>query len=179
MITRKMKGMKRYNYWERLQVMKMISTERRTERYKIIYMWKVINGKVPDLGFSFQSLEESRSGLTVKVPPKSGTKDLVQTLKDQFFTVHGPRLFNSMPACIRARGDSMELFKVKLDVFLMTVPDKPVLAGYNTPNTNTAGRQSNSIIDWVRTNPRLLEWEWEWEWNLDTPRDMLHTLRED
>ena len=63
MITRKMKGMRQYNYWERLQVMKMISTERRTERYKIIYMWKVINGKVPDLGFSFQSLEESRSGL--------------------------------------------------------------------------------------------------------------------
>ena len=33
------------DYWERLKQLKLMSLQRRRERYQIIYMWKLINGK--------------------------------------------------------------------------------------------------------------------------------------
>ena len=158
LLTRKMRGLKSLNYWERLERLKMISTERRTERYKILYMWKIVNGLVPDLGIQIATEEDSRLGLTIKIPAKSGSRDLVQTMKDQYFTTHGPRLLNSLPKCIRVRGTTMEAFKCLVDSFLMTVPDRPVLAGYQTNNPGVNGWNSNSIVDWIRNNPSLQDW---------------------
>ena len=37
-------------YWKRLQIVKMNSEERRLERYRIIYTWKVLEGLVPNCG---------------------------------------------------------------------------------------------------------------------------------
>ena len=158
MLTRRMKGLKNLNYWERLRRLKMISTERRTERYKIFYTWKMLNGTVPNIGIQTATVESSRTGFSVKVPPRSGSKDIVKTLKDQFFTIHGPRLYNSLPRCLRERGGSLESFKCSLDQFLMTVPDCPVLAGYQPNNPGLNGWSSNSIMDWVRNNQTLLDW---------------------
>ena len=158
LLTRRMTGMKKLNYWQRLSTLKMLSTERRTERYKILYLWKSLLGMVPDIGIRIATQEESRLGLTVRVPEKSGSRELVQTLKDQFFTTHGPRLFNSLPKSIRVWGSSLEMFKVKLDMFLMVIPDQPVLAGYQSYNPARNGRNSNSIVDWVRNNPALQLW---------------------
>ena len=158
LLTRRMRGLSHLNYWDRLTRLKMISTERRTERYKIIYMWKIINGLVPDIGVQISSVESSRTGLTVRVPPKSGSKEIVQTLKDQYFTTHGPRLFNSLPKSLRERGSTLDSFKERLDQFLMSVPDRPVLAGYQPNNPGLNGWSSNSIMDWVRNYPSLLDW---------------------
>ena len=153
-----MSGLQGLNYWERLAQLKMLSCERRSERYKIIYTWKILNGVVPDIGLQLATTEESRLGLTVRVPAKSGSRELVQTLKDQFFSAHGPRLFNSIPKELRARGMSFDMFKARLDLWLMTVPDKPVLAGYISYNPAKSGWNSNSIIDWIRNNPGLQDW---------------------
>ena len=38
------------NYWMRLQSLKMNSQERRMERYRIIYIWKILESLVPNCG---------------------------------------------------------------------------------------------------------------------------------
>ena len=46
--TSKIAGMKELSYWERLKRLKLLSLQRRRERFAIFYMWKIINGKVPN-----------------------------------------------------------------------------------------------------------------------------------
>ena len=48
--TRMASGMKYLSYWERLEKFRVFSNERRTERYKVTYIWKSLNGLVPSLG---------------------------------------------------------------------------------------------------------------------------------
>ena len=155
MVTRKMKGLRGMNYWERLEQMKMLSSERRSERYKLLYLWKTLYGDAPSLGIEINTPAGSRLGLTLKIPQRSGTKELVQTMKDRFFTGFAPKLFNCLPVEVR-ESESFGSFKAGLDVFLMGVPDKPVLAGYHTPNWAKNGRQSNSILDWTRNYPDIV-----------------------
>ena len=40
--TSKVPSIKHLNYWNRLKYMKINSQQRRLERYKIIYMWNII-----------------------------------------------------------------------------------------------------------------------------------------
>ena len=155
MLTRRMKGLRGLNYWERLSQMKMLSSERRSERYKLLYLWKTLNGMAPSLGIEVNTVAGSRLGLTLKVPRRSGSKELVQTMKDRFFTGFAPRLFNCLPVQVR-ECDTFPSFKAGVDLFLMEVPDKPVLAGYFTPNWAKNGWQSNSIIDWTRNYTEIV-----------------------
>ena len=55
------------NYWEQLQHMKMLSLQRRLERYRIIYTWKTLEGLVPNCGVSV-SHESGRNGRKCQVP---------------------------------------------------------------------------------------------------------------
>ena len=48
--SRKAKGMKDKNYWERLESFILSSIQRRIERYRIIYSRKIIHGMVPNCG---------------------------------------------------------------------------------------------------------------------------------
>ena len=45
--TKRGKGIYELNYWEHLEVFRLLSIERRTERYKILYIWKSVNNLVP------------------------------------------------------------------------------------------------------------------------------------
>ena len=45
-------GMEDLNYWQRLTKMNL---QRRHERYKVIYLWKIINGLVPQCNVSWTS----------------------------------------------------------------------------------------------------------------------------
>ena len=51
-------------------------------------------------------------------------------MKDQSFTVVGPRLFNVLPIELRKFDGSLDVFKSRLDKFLWRVDDKPPLPGY-------------------------------------------------
>ena len=58
----------------------------------------------------------------------------------------GPMLFNCLPQHIRDLTNcDTDKFKAKLDAFLSTVPDQPLIPGY------TAYRQcdTNSLLDWL------------------------------
>ncbi|XP_076053580.1 uncharacterized protein LOC143032597 [Oratosquilla oratoria] len=45
---RHIKGMKDLNYWDRLGALGLYSQQRRRERYRAIYTWKILKSLVPD-----------------------------------------------------------------------------------------------------------------------------------
>ena len=121
--SKKIPSIRHLNYWERLKIMKMYSQQRRLERYRIIYSWKILEGQAPNCGL--EVLQTERRGRELKIPPLKG-KTSVRSLREQSFQVNGPRLFNSIPKEVRNMTKvSVEEFKVKLDKFLEKIPDQP------------------------------------------------------
>ena len=139
------------DYWLKLSKLKMLSQERRMERYRIIYVWKCLEGLTPECGL--EVAEEGRLGRRCRVPALlPGGRAAIQTLREQGFHINGPRLFNVLPKRIRNIRRSQEEFKEALDVFLMTVPDEPRMGGLvPTALDQTTGRQSNSLLAWATT----------------------------
>ena len=140
------------DYWTKLSKLKILSQERRMERYRIISVWKCLEGLTPDCGL--KAMEDNpRLGRRCRVPAlQPGGRAAVQTLREQGFTINGPRLFNILPRRIREVRRSQEDFKEALDVFLMSVPDQPRMAGLvPTATDQTTGRQSNSLLAWATT----------------------------
>ena len=133
-----------HNYWERLQYFDLYSLERRRERYHCIYVWKIINGHVPNFTspLEISTYVHIRLGLLCKIPPLKNKADTrVKSIKENSFSVKGPRLFNSMPASLRSFDGSLETFKTKLDTWLRVIPDRPALPHYHQQATG------NSILD--------------------------------
>ena len=79
--TRRVRGLTDLPYWERLDRMNLLSTERRQERYRIIYTWKALKGLVPPCGISLAPATNTRSGLMALVPSLSGSRAAVQSLR--------------------------------------------------------------------------------------------------
>lgn len=48
-------GTQDMSYWERLSFLKMSSIQRRFERYRVLYTWKILQEKVPNCGISWHS----------------------------------------------------------------------------------------------------------------------------
>ena len=136
-------------YWERLARGGFLSNERRMDRYRILYCWKVVSGLVPN--FTVDSSRESRRGLTMAVPPITGTREAIKTLKERSLLVEGPRLFNSLPKDLRNLDCELDTFKAHLDAYLETLPDQPASANCQPRATDSGGRPSNSVRDWGRT----------------------------
>ena len=59
-------GLEPFNHWERLKMIKLSSIERRHERYKITYIWKVVNGLCPNFGLDWEY--QCNNGLMIKIP---------------------------------------------------------------------------------------------------------------
>ena len=130
----------------------MKSQERRMERYRVIYTWKIIEGLVPNCGINYHM--NARNGRICDVPNiKTSASQRIQTLKEKSFTVNGPQLFNSLPTNIRNMTNcTVEDFKIKLDMFLSYVPDQPKTESLTPEAINQyTMKQSNSIIDQIRT----------------------------
>ena len=144
---RKIKGTKSLNYWEQLKKLKVSSLERRRERYQIIYIWKMLEGIVPNFEDSSKvlALENERRGRTcyTRVLRRSS----VQLQRCSSLSVHGLKLFNCMPKKIRnMKNCSVEKFKSILDSFLSLIPDEPQILGY----TAIRRADSNSILHMVK-----------------------------
>ena len=69
-----------------------------------MYVWKVINGLAPNIGSEGHELktagEQSRLGRWCVVPHLA-QRSQVTTVRDQTFSVMGPRLFNVLPMSLR------------------------------------------------------------------------------
>ena len=138
--TNRIAGLQGTHYWDRLKTLKLMSLQRRRERYIILQMWKLLHCTTPnDIGVKFQ--EKNRHGLKAIVPKLVKTSlQHNQSLYDASFAVLGPRLWNTIPAHLTRVADS-EQFKIQLTNYLFTIPDTPPVAGYTCQN-------SNSLLDW-------------------------------
>ena len=143
---------KGHDYWERLRTLRLYSLERRRERYRIIYVWKMLESIAPNLSSDsnqIKSYTSLRHGRRCVVPPISNAvSSRIRTLREGSFAVHGSRLFNVLPQYLR-NMTNVELpeFKKKLDEFLATVPDEPQSPGY----TEIRRAESNSLLHMVQT----------------------------
>ena len=136
--TRKIHSANRGNYWDRLNSLKLYSLQRRRERYRILYVWKILQNIVPNIGESgIRSRTSTRHGRFCVVPrPNTSASAQTQQLKEGSFCVNGAKLFNSLPKTLRNLKDvDLSFFKRKLDQsFLSTVANEALCPGY------TAGR---------------------------------------
>ena len=95
------------------------------ERYRVLYVWKILEGVVPNCGVEICQ-ENERLGRKCKVPKLARNgKRAIQTLREQGFQVNGARLFNSLPKELRNMKGNQEDFKEELDKFLCTIPHQP------------------------------------------------------
>ena len=138
--------MKEYDYCERLELLKITSAERRRERYIIIYMFKILKQIVPNPGISWT--ENERTGIKAKLPVRNNkAPTYVKNLRESYFTMTGPKLFNSMPIEVRnfeSEGQNKVLaFKNNLDKYLSLIPDQPHIQGVRR------AAASNSITDQI------------------------------
>ena len=63
--TAQVAGLEDHDYWERLKALRMYSQERRRERYRIIFIWKVLQGSVQ--GYNIQCMQSPSRGRLVEV----------------------------------------------------------------------------------------------------------------
>ena len=126
----------------------MTSTERRADRYRIHYVWKIIQGLVPNSGLSWGL--SGRRGLLLTIPPISGSRMAVRTLRERSFFAVAPRLYNALPAQLRGFSGSLASFKSQLDCLLLSVPDLPVSDLRPSFATDRAGLPTNSLAHWLR-----------------------------
>ena len=140
--TRKIKYDTKRDYWERLQYYHLFSLQRRRERYRILYTWKILEGIVPNLAGKSEvmSKQSLRFGRVCEIPPvPTSTKNKLQRLREGSFCVNGPKLFNTLPSDLRnLTGVDLTDFKKELDKFLLTIADEPLTCGY------TARRRTDS-----------------------------------
>ena len=134
--TRKIQGCQDMTYWERLSHLKLMSLQRRRERYIIITMWKILNGKHPN-NMNIQFQHPKRNGITARLPKLTRScSGKHQTMYDSSFAVQGPKLWNLLPAGITQITD-LEAFKICLyDEFLSKKSDRPPVRGYPCANSN-------------------------------------------
>ena len=147
--TKRIPEVRSMNYWQRLVHLRMYSQQRRLERYRIMYTWKILEQLVPNCGL--ETATSDRRGRQVLIPKLKGSP-AIRSLREQSFQVNGPKLFNCLPPSIRnLSGITIDEFKIKLDQFLSKIPDEPNVEGL-TPSACDlySAAPSNSIIDQSR-----------------------------
>ena len=96
--SQKIPELQHLDYWAGLKALHMYSQQRRMERYRIIYAWKILEGLAPNCGLEFQSSE--RRGRELIVPQLNG-RTAIKSLRSQSFQVNSPQLFNALPKSVR------------------------------------------------------------------------------
>ena len=140
--TRKVSKIFNLSYWERLKVMNLQSIQRRFDRYKLIYTWKVINGTVPNCGLNWA--ESPHNGRMIIIPEEG---DYLNSIRRQSFSFTAGQTFNYLPRYMRDDNlSSLEVWKASLTKLLEKVPDCPKTTSlkpiFTSPYTN---KQSNSL----------------------------------
>ena len=138
-------------YYQQLRYLKLYSLQRRRERFMIIYVWRIVEGQVPNVGSRQKGIRYTnhiRRGRTCIVGRLNKRAPCyVRHLKDASVTIHGTRLFNLLPADIRnLSGCNVDRFKNRLDRYLERVPDEPQIHDY----TAQRRAESNSLIDMAK-----------------------------
>ena len=126
--TKRIHSVSHLGYWERLKELRLLSLERRRERYTVLYVWKILEGLVPNFGID--SCSSPRTGRRCIVPKIPSSSSRMRTQYCNSLGFRGPQLFNALPQRIRdLRGVDISVFKASLDNFLTAVPDEPTPRG--------------------------------------------------
>ena len=147
--TRKIKGTEEMNYGQRLNFLKMYSIQRRHERYKIIYLYKIKEKLVPNISSTngLQFYISRRHGCMCRIPPYPLHHNKAVVARNASFALTAANLWNVLPKSIRnISGLSIDAFKRRLDNALMLYPDEP-RSSSNGKFTDIHGRASNSLYD--------------------------------
>ena len=139
-------GMQGLDYWERLSALHLYSQERRRERYRIIFMWKVAQGLVQGYSSTFYT-SQRRGRLAHLYPLRHQSPTAVKRAREASLKVNGAKLFNLIPKNLRDITGSQDHFKSCLDDWLKTIPDQPTIPGRQRPGA------SNSLLDQVPLVP--------------------------
>ena len=153
--SKKVNGLCNQNYWERLKSLQLLSSQRRNERYKLLYVWKSLYNLVLSLGLIIKN--ESRFGPKIHIPKITSKVARVISLKEKLIHISGARIFNSMQHVIREYSGKFEGFKSLVDQYLSEVPDCPIMDGYISHNMDSNSRMSNSLEVW---NDNLNSYNW-------------------
>ena len=125
--TRFISGMKGLSYPERPTALKLYSLQSRRERYISIYVWKILEGLVPNLFDHICTKTSDRRGRTCIMSHINVRR--LGTLEYNSFRWRAIRLFNQLPLFVRnTTVCSIHRFKKQLDSYLSTVPDSPLSA---------------------------------------------------
>jgi hypothetical protein len=117
-------------YHERLKCLRLYSLQRRRERYCIIYVWKIIEGLVPNFTTPINCTHSNRRGRSCAVSHVNVGRH--GTLAYNSFRWRSIRLFNKLPTQLRSLSTcSTDRFKSQLDIYLKTIPDLPSQPGIN------------------------------------------------
>ena len=119
--------MKDKDYAQRISKLRMLSIQRRHERYKILYAYKIKEGLVPNIskthGLKFTS--NKRLGCRCEIPYYQ-IKGKAMKARENLFALTACRLWNSLPKRMRdINGKDLPHFKRKLDKVLSYYPDVP------------------------------------------------------
>ena len=116
---RKIRGDNHDDYWACLKKMQVYSLERRRERYRIIYIWKILENLVPNPNGQVNSSTHIRLGRFCSVPKPLHTRKWQKEFEASL-PVQGARLFNAMPKQIREMTNTPLLnFKRALLLYLL------------------------------------------------------------
>ena len=139
--TRRVAGMAGLDYWSRLKQLKIMSLQRRRERFIIFQMWKILIKMVPnEVGIVFRP--EGRLGIKAVVPSLVSTSSASnQSIYDRSFAVAGPRLWNLLPSHLTVISSAVK-FKNALSGYIAQFIDEPPVVGYPRTHSNTLAEVS-------------------------------------
>ena len=134
--TKKIVGLSNMNYWERLASLKLMSLQRRCERYLIIQMWKLLH-KNPPNNVNVKFRERTRLGWKAVVPSwENHSRAANRNLYENSFAVVGPQLWNTLPVALNTI-QTKDTFKYRLTDYLSKLPDEPPVRNYARAHKNT------------------------------------------
>lgn len=115
----KLISIKHISYKERLEELNVFSLERKVEIYTIIFIWKFLEGFVPNFGI--ESYTKSRTGHPCKVSKNPASPSKYRTRYRNSLGFKSTKFFNISRDL---NGVDVGLFKEKLDLLWSGVPDK-------------------------------------------------------
>ena len=120
---KKIKNMRDKSYKDISKELKLYSLERRRDRYRIIYAWKIVEKLVPTTGIK-ENMSNRRGRLLLTQPfPAVQISGKISSFNKCII-----RLWNALPMHIRNMNSvSVNKFKGTLDTFLQTIEDSPHL----------------------------------------------------
>ena len=125
---RKIYGMSDLTYWERLETLKIMSLQRRRQRYELIHVWKIYHGLVPNcVNMEFQIGRLGIQAKTQKYPYWADRRRATQLFDS--FSYRAPQLWNKLPREVTL-CETLAGFKASLGSFFKGYKDRPPVRGY-------------------------------------------------